>query len=396
MSSELQAADGGNDDVRRYRFTFGHFTQTSWTDVRSLTWPDVVTLLTTHEVGPKEGTCIVPAVFRGKKRQRADADQIDVAFLDSDTGHTLDEIKAAITARGWSAIISSSHSHLTDRTQAKRGNWDKFLAHCDDPDDAAAAFLKAKGYQPEVAVDARVVEETDEHVVFLHQPCPKFRVILPLARPWLARNYHTQRGANAAWKERVEALAAALGLAHDQSCTDTSRLFYLPRRPADGPPAETAVLEGTHCDIFALPPAPKAEPPARARGRKSASPGKRGAQRRDPPVGDGDHSHVFINPATGEEVNLRTWAKRAAQSFELRTALQQRRPDLFTHQGDNGSKYHLRCVNDGEHTQGGTDTATFVVNASESTSSGFAYHCRHAHCDGRDRLFFLRRMLEEG
>ena len=114
------------------------------------------------------------------------------------------------------------------------------------------------------------------------------------------------------------------------------------------------------------------------------------------PGDDSDNTHIFMNPATGEEVNLRNWAKCDAQTFELRTALQQRRPGLFHHGLTDGGKHHLRCVNDGEHTQGGTDTATFVANASESTSSGFAYHCRHAHCDGRDRLLFLRRMLEEG
>lgn len=393
MNNETQPPDSSNDESRRYRFTFGSYTQTSWTDVRSLTWPDVATMLTTHAVGQKEGTCIVPAVFRGKKRQKADADQIDVAFLDSDTGHTLEEIKAAIAARGWKAIISSSHSHQTTRTQAKRGNWDKFLAHRGDQDGAAAAFLEAKGYQPEVTVDAQVVKETDEHVVFSHRPCPKFRVAVPLQRPWLARNYDDQREANAAWKERVEALASSLGLSHDQSCTDTSRLFYLPRRPADGPPAETEVLEGTLCDIFALPSAPKAETAPRTPGRKS---GTKEAPSRGPRGGDSDNTHIFMNPATDEEVNLREWAKRGAQTFELRTALQQRRPSLFHHGLTDGGKHHLRCVNDGEHTQGGTDTATFVVNASESTSSGFAYHCRHAHCDGRDRLFFLRRMLEEG
>ena len=53
-------------------------------------------------------------------------------------------------------------------------------------------------------------------------------------------------------------------------------------------------------------------------------------------------------------------------------------------------------MNEDEHTQAGADAATFVVNASESANRGFVHHCRHAHCDGRDRLFFLRRMLERG
>lgn len=37
MSEEISVPDSMNDEPRRYRFTFGSYTQTSWTDVRSLT-----------------------------------------------------------------------------------------------------------------------------------------------------------------------------------------------------------------------------------------------------------------------------------------------------------------------------------------------------------------------
>jgi len=40
--------------------------------------------------------------------------------------------------------------------------------------------------------------------------------------------------------------------------------------------------------------------------------------------------------------------------------------------------------------------ATFIVNASEADNKSFVYHCRHGHCDGHDRLFFLRRMMDQG
>ena len=53
-------------------------------------------------------------------------------------------------------------------------------------------------------------------------------------------------------------------------------------------------------------------------------------------------------------------------------------------------------MNEEEHTQAGVDAATLVMNASESANEGFVYHCRHGHCDGRDRLVFLRKMLEQG
>ena len=59
----------------RFAFTFGYYAQKEpWTDRRSLSWPELVTTLTSHEAGPKEGTCIVPAVFRGTGRHKSDAD----------------------------------------------------------------------------------------------------------------------------------------------------------------------------------------------------------------------------------------------------------------------------------------------------------------------------------
>ncbi|MGE0759584.1 MAG: hypothetical protein AB7O38_21380, partial [Pirellulaceae bacterium] len=393
MNIEAQPTASETAVDRRYAFTFGTYTQTTWTDVRSLSWSELVAELTTHSVGEKEGTCIVPAVFRGSERRKSNADRIDVAFLDSDAGHTLAEIRDAIIAEEWMAIISSSHSHLTTRTQAKRGHWDKFRAKYGESPQSPAMFLADKGYHPHVADQARVLDASDEYVVFEHQPCPKFRIVLPLKRPWLARAYENQRAANAGWKERIEALATALELNHDQSCTDTSRLFYLPRRPLDGPPPETLVLEGEHCDIFDLPPAPNAERTSRPVRRRSVSATTfRGRERNQL---DTD-SVTFVDPTTDKKLDLLRWASQAARTFELRSALQRRRPAVFVGRVNDGGKHHIRCVNEDQHTQGGTDAATIVVNASDSTNAGFVYHCRHAHCDGHDRLFFIRRMLEQG
>lgn len=389
--------EGAVDAARLYSFTFGdHQTQAAWTDVRSLTWPELVALMTNHAAGPKTGSCIVPARFRGAARKKTEAQQIDVALLDSDAGHTLEELRQAVTARGWRAIITSTHSHLTTRTSSKRGAWDKFLAAHGDPDTAPAAYLLAKGYLPHITQGAKVVATTTEEVTFEHQPCPKFRVIIPLARPWLASAYDNQTQANAAWKERIEALAAALSLHHDQSCTDTSRLFYLPRRPPDGPPAEHVMLDGEHCDIFALPAPP--EPPRSGQVRR----------RRLRPDADtkllkamgvqvnteGD-GVTFQDPDTGEIIELPAWASRGGGQFQLRSALQARRPSVFLGTVVDAVKHHLTCVNADEHSSTDADTATIVIDASESENKGFTYFCHHNHCVTRDRLYFLRRMLEQ-
>ena len=373
-----------------YSCTFGTYNQTApWTDVRALSWVALADVLTRHETGAKEGACIVPAIFAGGRRTKHEARRIEVVLLDSDAGSTLGEIRHAIHERGWAAIISSTYSHQTARTTAKRSTWCKYQATAGDTELAAATFLcREKHYLPRVAQGARVVEESEHHVVFEHQPCPKFRIAIPLLRPWLACSYSNQASANAAWKECVAALAAALQLDHDQACTDSSRLFYLPRRRADGPPAETAVLEGEPCDVFALP-----DPQGDLGGAEHSNTGTgtgRNRRRHEP------ERVEHTDPATGKVFDLAVWAGEHAQRFQIVEALRARRPDLFVGRIAEGIKHHIRCVNADEHTCFGTDAATFVVNASESSSQGFVYHCRHGHCDGRDRLFFLRKMLEEG
>lgn len=362
---------------RPFTCTFGHYTQTGpWTDRRALLWADLARLLTTHEIGPKEGTCIVPAVFRGTRRHKADAAQIDVAFLDSDSGATLEEIRAALSARGRLAVISSTHSHLTTSTTCKRGNWDKFRAQ--HGDDAAAYLVQDKGYLPRVAEGASILAETPETVTFGHQPCAKFRIAIPLDRPWKAAAYDSQRAANDTWKERIEALAAALGLRHDQSCTDTSRLFYLPRRAADGPPAETAILDGVPCDIFGLAAAPKGSS-ARQRKRAVAHPSER---------------LEVADPSTGELFDLRRWERSHARRFQIVTALRARRPGVFVRKVTD-RKHHLRCVNAAAHTSAEDDFATIAIDASDADKGRFVVHCMHAHCAGRDHLAFLKQMIEE-
>ncbi|TDH60799.1 hypothetical protein E2C06_20080 [Dankookia rubra] len=377
------------DEAIQYSFTLGHDTQSVWTDVRCLRWSDLAVLLTTHHVGPKKGSCIVPATFSGQRRHKSDAQRIDVVFLDSDAGASMDEISSAVAKHGWAAVISSTHSHLSSRTRVKRSNWDKFQTTAADKAAAPAAFLqKEKGFLPHIAAGASVAGEDVDHVTFEHQPCPKFRIAIPLLHPWLAADYENQGQANAAWKERIEALASALSLDHDQSCTDTSRLFYLPRRPTDGPLPETRVLQGQPCDLFSLPSAPT---PVAAMAALGASGQAQASVKEDTTA-----KIVFEDPDTKEHLDLRAWARTHASRFEMVKALHTRRPSIFVGKVAGGTKHHIRCVNEDQHTNVGSDFATIVINAGESSSKGFVYHCRHAHCDGVDRLLFLRQMLEQG
>ena len=360
-------------------------TAATWPDRWTGTWPDLAGLLTTHATGPKDGACIVPALLREPTRKKEHAERIDVAFLDSDSGAPLAEIVAALELHGWAGVVSSTHSHLSTRTEAKRSHWDRFFQVV--PSATAADFLREeKHYVEAVTADAAAIETDDNLVVIEHQPCPKFRVVVPLARPWLAATYTTQAEANGAWKERIEALAGALGLDHDQSCTDTSRLFYLPRRPFNGPAPETATVVGIPCDIFALSAAKQdaADMFAPARGSE-------GAPRRQ------DNSRAeHVDPITGEVIHLAAWAREYGTRFLIAKALHARRPGVLTGFVADGCKVHCDCANGDAHTDPARDGATYIVNAGQSATRGFVIHCRHAHCSGLDRTFFVAQMLRRG
>jgi len=363
-----------------FGYTFGEsHTQASWGDTRHTSWPQMVKMLTSHVAGPKEGPCVVPAIFSGARRRKEEATQIDVAFLDSDSGATLDEIVDALKRGGWAAVVSSTHSHMTTRTIAKVSNWDRYFAV--RPGSDAAGFLRdEKGYLPVIAEGASVAETVGEYVHVDHAPCPKFRIAIPLLKPWRAADYPSQAAANGAWKERIEALAATLKVSHDQACTDTSRLFYLPRRPPNGAVPETAVISGELCDIFALAAARPAEDGFFI--ARSASPR------------EALNDTEYADPITGEVIDLMPWVRLHGRTFLISKALKARRPAALTGLTVE-SKIHIDCPNGGAHTSSGRDNATFVCDAGSGEKDGFVVHCRHAHCTGKDRLFFVQKMLQE-
>lgn len=367
------------DTAAPFGFTFGNSQlQSAWSDFRRLTWPQLVEILTSHVPGPKDGPCIVPAQFSGARRHKDDATRIDVAFLDSDSGMTMAEIEAALIRNGWEGVISSTHSHMATITRVALRNWDRYFEQ--HPDATAEQFLiHDKGYLPRIAAGAEPRETTPEYVFIEHAPCPKFRVAIPLERPWLASNYPSQQEANAAWKARIEALAHALGLPHDQACTDTSRLFYLPRRPPNGAVPETSIVAGAHCDIFAL---------ASDVPDDLLSPAK-------PRQTEKFKATEYTDPTTGEVIDLIDWAKAHGGRFLIVKALKARKPGVFTGLIVEG-KVHIDCPNAVQHTDPGRDGATYVVNGGGGVTKGFVVHCRHAHCTDKDRLFFVRKMLDEG
>ena len=181
-----------------------------WTETRRYGFGDLARAFQAPEIGAKDGRCYVPATFRGTHRRKDQAVRIDVAVLDSDAGADLATIRAAIEAQGWHGIIHSTHSHLTTQTAVAAQPARDWLAK--HPGASVADYMAAaKGTLPSVTAGAEIVAEVPRgrglDLIIRHAPCPgNSSILLPLAKPWLAENYPTQTRANAAWKERIEAL----------------------------------------------------------------------------------------------------------------------------------------------------------------------------------------------
>lgn len=381
--------------------------QSVWNDVQSLPWPELQALLTNHQPGHKDGPCITPATFSGRTRGNSHAVRIGVIMLDSDGGAPLAEIQSAIVRHGWAAVIASTHSHLGTQTKAKRGAYELWCRQHDlDPTGPAAPnrfLVEDRHMRREIASGAVIASQDDVHTTFLHQPCPRYRVAMPLSRPWVAEAYRTSREAIDAWRAAYAAAAAALDLEYDRACTDPARLFYLPRHPPAGPAPEAAVLDGAWVNIFSLP-VVEEKPKAPAR-RQSEKRDANGRQRQSTKEDNGGTDHQpfglkpgisFTDPSTGESIDLRRWAAREGKHFMLAAALRARSPHVLRPRLADERRQHILCPNADAHTSPDADLATFVCDAGKGENAkGFVIHCRHSHCVDRDRLGFLQQMLEQ-
>ena len=344
---------------------------TDWTHQKRMSFAELAAKLSRSPPGAKDGPCFTPAIFSGSKRNLNQSVQIDIAPLDSDCGHTLDEIRAAVENAGLEAIVHSTYSHLTTGTQVSISAFKKFGS-----DDVSAFLREKKSFLPRVTDGAKITGKSPDGANFIvqHNPCPKFRVIIPLSEPWRARDFKSQAEANAAWREFVIALASTLGLQADQSCTDTSRLFYFPRTRPNGPEFQFANIHGEPCDFRAV--------VETAQDESLFNPGNTHSNKEPP--------HAWL---------LR-WAATHAPRFEIVSALKARRPDKLRRL--NGVKQAVECPFEDEHSEAGGE-GTIAVNGSQVPAagltqihSGFFLHCSHNACAHRDRLGLLAGMVAQG
>lgn len=179
----------------------------------------------------------------------------------------------------------------------------------------------------------------------------------------------------------------------DKSCVDLARVLRLPgflhqkKEPVltrlievnDFPKYATQqVIDGLHLDMAET---------IEATSDKRPEPFSEDVQKPNP-ESEVPHIFEFTDPTTGEIYDLTAWAVQNP-TFDIIAALD---PQYHRDKATNG-KQHIVCPYEGQHTDQVNDLATFIANASPGHPS-FTIHCMHSHCIDRDRLDFLRVMLE--
>lgn len=376
--------------------------QGKWKPLTS-TFGQFANVLQDHQAGPKDGPCFLQGESAGGARKAVAMVANHILGVDLDSGAPLQDVIDTIVKYGLEAVIYTTHSHLKDTSVIKRDDfWKKMDTTSADPDLIREYLITFKGVLPEIVSDLEVLDDaqhSDEGVVILvkHKPMPKFRAVFPLKEAFVfAKRGGSQKDAIAEWKERYAGFCSELGLFFDEKCVDPARLFYLPRHQKGDKRFGSWLVMGEALDLDKF-------------DRVKMKRGKDGKRRA---VG-GSGGNPFTNASGGyddgddddaeryiyEGFNLRGWAIKNAQRFEIQSMLEDVADGDFIRE-DRGSKpgVHVECPFESEHSSFGGG-GTFVVNASDNADEGydggFTFTCVHNACAGRDRLDFLKGLLEE-
>lgn len=366
-------------------------------------WPNVemtlgqfIAKLSTHAVGAKNGESFVTGETIDKRRTKGAMRAMHLMGIDVDCGVPVGEVVSRLRQLGFLAVVYTTHSHLkaaTEISQTKFHNWAKKRSgDTEATTERLREFLvEVRGYTPAIAGTVQLLETKHDSdgikIVVGHDPMHKFRVIVPLAAPFVfADQPVSHMEAMKLWGRKIRGLAKLIGVPLDESCLDPSRLFYLPRH-AKGAAHETHIVAGALLDIATIAEAGKGE--GADAGDPFASAASALGAREVTRSEDGRH--------TKNGIDLWRWNKTYGQGFEIAQVFRDYVPDKI--RDDHGDKLTIECPFDGEHSNPGDeeDKGCFVSNASDNPQqTGFVFKCSHNSCSDRGKTDFLCEALNQG
>lgn len=339
---------------------------------------------------------------RESNRRNSLIKEVWMVGLDFDTGVTGDELAQAMTDAGLMGVLASTYSHMTTTTTETYRSFALWMVETGRAASVEEAVVDRDVVRARMAAEPKkilpaivdtmeieiVTEDGSREVVITHTPLPKWRLILPLDRPFIPAEHDTadEEGFRV-WRGVAPALARRLGgLPFDHACVDPARLWYLPNHPADRPDFRIDLFGGDllNLDDILAEAAELAEAdadePATARTRKSTTAS----------TGPFNERWIAREGAGFEIVKLLTEVVKPRQDPKLKLVRASRGKGRVT----------IRCpFADGHGKRDTNDSAGAFASAPDaSLGENFTIYCNHGSCIAakRDRLTYLNKMLGDG
>ncbi len=394
------------DTVRKFNITINSNSKQTkgWERFQPMTLDEFESMLTLPPArrDNKDGICMLPGINLGAKRDKNSIKVIDVLIYDCDGAQSFEEIDALLDKSGVYAILYSTYSHLSTKTKIKTDSyeqWAKRESKAFPPTtgsmieylkDNKKSYLLDKNLDFDIKQDPnRYVQHGEEGLSYIlyHDPLTKLRVVLPLAEPIiLADLAPTTKKFLDVYKSIYKGVGSALGLDYDESCSDPSRLYFLPSIPKDFDD-KNVILVGYGMEDRKLlsfndyPRAPMADP--NLRRDKDGNMSRRSA------------TDLIIPDRDGKPINLLQWNQNN-ENFDIEEALLKNLPDDMVGKSRDRGGYVITCPFEGEHTHAGGE-GTFCDNGN-GDDHPWMIHCSHNSCisAGRKRLEFLAEYIRLG
>lgn len=354
--------------------------------VKAVSFADFEALLSPR-VGDKDGPAFVAGRMDQPQRHAHAVAEMSLLVLDLDKHVDLEWLRARVEALGYRSILYTTHSHGKTTTEVPAADWAK-LCVADDPEAEVTGplYMAHCGYPAEIYSAAKIVRSDDGKVVIRHPPISKARLILFLAEPYDAR----KPNAGAVWGFLARNVAHHIGIQHDTACTDFSRLYYLPRVPAERKDLfRSWMTDGEAIRLEDFPEAPL-DAPTRPILKRKTSIGDSAVN------AEGGRIIVTLSTDGGDiRLDLSRWAAKHGKYYRLSDALES--VDML--RGNNGEKFFVYCPFHADHSHSDREnkTETFCVDGDGERS--VKIYCSHSGCQERadgDSLQYLAAYISSG
>lgn len=353
--------------------------------------------LTRHPVSKsKEGSSIVLAEAIDGARKDGAIKTMSCIGLDIDSGAALDDVIVKLEEKGLFALVYTSFSHGKSTLVLKHDDIMRKLKLEESPNRIQIQMYLREHHKdrfdPEYIENIQIKElrqQTPDGLrTVLETPAlDKFRVLLPMMESVeLSELGATVNQWKDAWADAVTGVAVnMLGVNFDATSCDVNRLFFTPRHPKDADDWYSAVIMGRPLRFEEI------EPYSKARYVKERDPGDPFAA-----AGGDVDSNKRERFSTENNFDLNKWHTKRKDRWLAADVIESFCPDKIREAGgEKPGTCHLECPFEHEHTTEG-GTATMAMNPDENEAGYWTVFCRHDACNGRDKLEFIKAMVDEG